>query len=303
MSPVQYKTVDIDSVKVFYREAASAGLPNLLLLHGHASASHTFRNIIPELSKSFSCYAPDYIGFGNSDRPDPKDYAYTFEHLSETIDKFTEQVGLTKFYLYIFDFGAPIGLTIASKHPERIAGIFTQSGNAYTEGLSPNLGNLKALWADPKDQTAIDAVKPMLDPAEIAWAYTHGVESPSQIAPDAPALDAYYTHRPGSLEIQLALLADYGNNVPKYPAWQAYLREHKPKVVGLWGRNDPFFSAWNLAERLTQLTIPFSYILVPPGAEAFKRDVPDADITIVDGAHFMNESNPQAVIEAVKKLL
>ena len=283
MSDVQYKTVQIDSTKIFYREAGSASLPGLLLLHGHASASHTFRNILAQLSGTFRVVAPDYPGFGNSDRPESKDYPYTFANLASTIDKFTEQIGLTKYNVYLFDFGAPIGLSMASKHPERITGIFTQSGNAYVEGLSPDLEDLKALWASPDDPAKLEALKPMLSPQGIEWAYKHGVESPSLIGPDAPALDAYYISREGARDIQLALLRDYGNNVKSYPEWQAYLREHKPKVVGLWGKNDPFF--------------------ISPGAEAFKRDVPDADISVIDAGHFLNESHPQEVIKALKKLL
>jgi pimeloyl-ACP methyl ester carboxylesterase len=283
MSVVQYKTVQVDSVKVFYREAGSASLPGLLLLHGHASASHTFRNILVELSNTFHVVAPDYPGFGNSDRPDPKDYPYTFVHLADTIDKFTEQIGLNKFSIYLFDFGAPIGLMIAKKHPERVAGLFTQSGNAYVEGLSPAFEGIKALWASPDDPSKKEPLKQIFTPEGLEQAYKHGVPSPSLIAPDAAALDAYYTSRNGALDIQLALLRDYENNVKSYPEWHAYLREYKPKVVGVWGKDDPFFAS--------------------PGAEAFKRDVPDADITIIDGGHFLNESNPQEVIKGLKKLL
>ena len=157
MSDVQYKTVQVDSVKVFYREAGSISLPGLLLLHGHASSSHTFRNTLAQLSGTFHVIAPDYPGFGNSDRPDPKDYPYTFVNLASTIDKFTEQLSLTKYSVYIFDFGAPIGLMLASKHPERITGIFTQSGNAYDEGLSPAFEGIKAMWASPDDPAKVDA--------------------------------------------------------------------------------------------------------------------------------------------------
>jgi pimeloyl-ACP methyl ester carboxylesterase len=282
MSVIQYKTVQVDSVKVFYREAGSASLPGLLLLHGHASASHTFRNILTELSSTFHVVAPDYPGFGNSDRPDPKDYPYTFVNLASTIDKFTEQIGLTKYNVYLFDFGAPIGLMLASKHPERITGIFTQSGNAYDEGLSPAFEDIKAMWANPEDPTKMDALRHIFSPQGIQWAYKHAVASPSIVGPDAPALDIYYTSREGALDIQLALLRDYENNVKSYPEWQAYLREHKPKVVGLWGNSDPFFAS--------------------PGAEAFKRDVPDADISVINGGHFLIESHPREVVKALKKL-
>jgi len=282
MSNVQYKTAQVDSVKIFYREAGSASLPGLLLLHGHASASHTFRNIIVQLADTFHVVAPDYPGFGNSDRPEPKNYPYTFANLANTIDKFTEQIGLTKYSIYLFDFGAPIGLMLASKHPDRITGLFTQSGNAYDEGLAPAFEGIKEWWANPEDPAKLDALRPIFSPQGIDRAYMHGVESPSLVGPDAPALDTFYTSREGAVDIQLALLRDYENNVKSYPAWQAYLREHRPKVVGLWGKNDPFFAS--------------------PGAEAFKRDVPDADITIIDAGHFLNESHPQDIVKALKKL-
>lgn len=279
---VQYKTEQVDSVNVFYREAGSTSLPGLLLLHGHASSSHTFRNILAELSSTFHVVAPDYPGFGNSDRPNPKDYTYTFVNIANTIDKFTEQIGLTKYAVYTFDFGGPVGLLLASKHPERITGIFSQSGNAYDEGLSPAFGAIREMWANPEDSSKVDALRHIFSPEGIRGAYTHGVQSPSHIAPDAPNLDIFYTSREGAIDIQLLLLRDYETNVKTYPEWQAYLREHKPKVVAVWGKNDPFFAA--------------------PGAEAFKRDVPDADVSIIDAGHFVIESNPQEIIDGLKKL-
>ena len=283
MSEVQYKAVEVDSVKVFYREAGLSSLPGLLLLHGHASSSHTFRNILPQLSKKFHVVAPDYPGFGNSDRPDAKDYPYTFVNLANTIDKFTEQIGLNKFNVYLFDFGAPVGFLIASKHPERVTGIFSQSGNVYDEGLSPAFEGIKAMWASPDDPTKVDALRHIFSPPGIEGAYKHGVLKPDLIGPDAPALDIYFTSREGAVDIQLALLRDYENNVKAYPEWQAYLRKNKPKVVAVWGKNDPFFAA--------------------PGAEAFKRDVPEADISVIDAGHFLNESNPEDIVRALKKLL
>lgn len=283
MSDIQYKTVEVDSVKIFYREAGSPSLPNLLLLHGHASSSHTFRNIIPQLSSSFHVVAPDYPGFGNSGRPDPKDYSYTFVNIANTFDRFTEQIGLTKYHVYLFDFGAPIGLLLGNKHPERILGIFSQSGNAYDEGLSPAFDGIRAFWANPDDPAKKDPLRHIFSPEGIEWAYKHGFENPSFIGPDAPALDNYFTSREGAVDIQFALLRDYENNVKSYPEWQEYLRKHKPKIVAVWGKNDPFFAS--------------------PGAEAFKRDVPNADVSIIDGGHFLNESHPQEIIKGLKKLL
>lgn len=283
MNNIEFKTVQVDSVKIFYREAGSPSLPGLLLLHGHASSSHTFQKIIGELSSTFHVVAPDYPGFGNSDRPKSGDYAYTFVNLANTIDKFTELIGLTRFVIYLFDFGAPVGLMIASKHPERVLGLFTQSGNAYEEGLSPAFEGIKAMWANPNDQSKVEPLKQMIFSSEgLAHAYTHGVSSPSHIGPDAPALDYHFTSREGAVDIQIALLRDYENNVKTYPEWQAYLRQHKPKVVGIWGKHDPFFS--------------------PPGAEAFKRDVPDADISVIEAGHFVMDSNPREIIEGLRKL-
>lgn len=218
MSAIQYQAIQIDSVKGFYREVGSTSLPNLLLLHGHASASHTFRNIISELSNSFHILAPDYPGFGNSDRPDPKDYSYTSVNLTNTVDKFTEQLGFTKYSICLFDFGAPVGLIMASKHPERITGIFTQSGNAYDEGLSPAFEDIRVMWANPEDEAKVDTLRHIFSPQGIAWAYKHATDS-SRISPDPAALDIYYTSREGALGIQLALLRDYENNVKAYPDW------------------------------------------------------------------------------------
>ncbi|KAI7554751.1 hypothetical protein KC331_g323 [Hortaea werneckii] len=280
MSAVQYKTVTVESVDVFFREAGSVTLPGLLLMHGHASASHTFRNIIPELSKFFHVVAPDFPGFGNSGRPSRQDYQYTFTNLANTIDKFTAKIGLSMYRLYLFDFGAPTGLMLASRHPERVGGIFSQSGDAYEEGLSPAFAGIRSFWADP---TKIDDVKHIFTPEGLQSAYKIGAPQPSAISPDAPSLDNYYTSRPGALDIQIDLLRDYENNVKSYPMWQAYLREHRPKFVAIWGRHNPFFS--------------------PPGAEAFKRDLPDADVQIIEAGHFLNETNPQDIIAGLKKLL
>ena len=283
MAAVKYHTVDVDSVKIFYREAGDPSLPGLLLLHGHASGSHVFRNLIPLLSSSFHIVAPDYPGFGQSDMPSREEYKYTFANISATIDKFTEIIGLTKFAIYVFDYGAPVGFMIAVKHPERITGIVTQSGNAYDEGLSPAFGDLRAYWADPSDPAKRQGVSHIVAPETLKWAYTHGVDAPELISPDAAMLDIFYTTRPGATEIQLDLLLDYGNNVKVYPEWQAYLRQYQPKIVGIWGKNDPFFA--------------------PPGAEAFKRDVPHADVIVVDGGHFLNDFIPEKVAEVAKKLL
>lgn len=284
MSTVQYKTVEVDSLKIFYREAGSTSLPHLLLLHGHGSASHTFRRLIPLLSDSFHVVAPDYPGFGQSDMPSREKYAYTFSNIADTVSSFTEKVGIADkgFYIYVFDYGAPIGFNIALKHPERIAGIVSQSGNAYVEGLGDALAPIKAYWAEPKNAEARDKLKFMFEYTTILESYKIGVD-PTEVSPDCGVLDFHYNHRPGALDIQLDLLLDYEQNVIAYPKWQAYLREHRPKLVAIWGKDDPFFR--------------------PPGAEAFKRDLPDAYVTISEGAHYLNEVIPDQIAEVAKKLL
>ena len=280
---VHNKRAKVDNIEIFYREAGKPSLPTILLFHGHASSSHTFRDLIPLIADEFHVIAPDYPGFGNSSRPSPKDYKYTFVNMADTIDKFTEILGLKKFAVYIFDYGAPIGFLIACKHPERITGIFSQSGCAYDEGLSPAFEGMRKFWADPSPANR-DPFKHMFTPEGLAGVYARGVEPPSRVSPDGANLDAYYMSREGALEIQLDhLLKDYETNVKAYPEWQAYLRKHKPKVVAVWGKSDSFF--------------------IPPGAEAFKRDVPDADVSIIDGGHFLNDSNPQAIAAGIKKLL
>ncbi|GAM89114.1 hypothetical protein ANO11243_071490 [Dothideomycetidae sp. 11243] len=287
MSEVQYKKVLVDSVNIFYREAGSPSLPTLLLLHGHGSASHVFRGLIPLLSSSFHLIAPDYPGFGQSDMPSRQDYKYTFVNIANTIDKFTEKIGLAekKFAIYVFDYGAPVGFMIAVKHPERITGIVSQSGNAYEDGLSENLAVMKAYWAAPEDQSLREKLREaMFDPKEIKQGYINGAQSPESVNPDNAILDTYYNlGRPGALEIQLDLLLDYGENVKVYPQWQEYLRKHQPKLVAIWGKHDPFF--------------------IPPGAEAFKRDLPDAYVEIADAGHYVNDQIPERVAAVAKKLL
>lgn len=278
-----HKTVKVDNLDIFYREAGHPSLPSILLLHGHASSSHTFRDLIPLIADKFHVVAPDYPGFGNSSRPTPNSYNYTFANIANTIDKFTQVLNLQKFAIYLFDYGAPIGLIIASKHPERITGLFSQSGNVYDEGLSAAFAGIRQFWADPSSANR-EPLTHIFSPEGLIGAYTHGVEPASLVAPDGANLDIYYMSRPGALEIQLDhLLKDYETNVKVYPEWQAYLRQHKPKLVAVWGKSDPFF--------------------VPPGAEAFKRDLPDADVSIVDGGHFLNDSNPQVIAAGIKKLL
>lgn len=280
---VQHKTINVDGLDIFYREAGDSSLPKIILLHGHASGSHTFRNLIPLIANQFHVVAPDYPGFGNSSRPDPQTYQYTFVNIADTIDRFTEIIGFDRYIVYLFDYGAPVGMLMACKHPERITGIFSQSGCVYEDGLSPAFAGIRKFWADPSP-TNREPLTHIFSPEGLAGAYTLGVDPASRVAPEGANLDIYYMSREGALEIQLDhLLKDYETNVKSYPEWQAYLRQHKPKLVAIWGKSDPFF--------------------IPPGAEAFKRDLPDADISIIDGGHFLNDSNPEAIARGIRRLI
>lgn len=275
---IHYRSTDVDGFNVFYREAGRPGAPKLLLLHGFPSSSHMFRDLIPLLADRFHIVAPDLPGFGQSAMPPRDAFTYTFDHLAQVIDRFTEVVGFDRFVVYVFDYGAPVGLRIAMKHPERIAGIVSQNGNAYVEGLSEGWNPIQAYWSDPSQKNR-EALRAFLAPEATRWQYVHGVPDGSQISPDGIALDNHYLARPGSDEIQLDLFGDYQSNVVLYPAFQAYFRAHRPRFLAIWGKHDPFF--------------------LPPGAEAFKRDLPDADVRFLDTGHFALETHAGEIATAV----
>ncbi|MGN6236169.1 alpha/beta fold hydrolase [Dyella sp.] len=275
---IHYRSTDVDGFNVFYREAGRPGAPKLLLLHGFPSSSHMFRDLIPLLADRFHIVAPDLPGFGQSAMPPRDAFTYTFDHLAQVIDRFTEVVGFERFVVYVFDYGAPVGLRIAMKHPERIAGIVSQNGNAYVEGLSEGWNPIQTYWSDPSQKNR-DALRAFLAPEATRWQYVHGVPDESQISPDGIALDNHYLARPGSDEIQLDLFGDYQSNVALYPAFQAYFRAHRPRFLAIWGKHDPFF--------------------LPPGAEAFKRDLPDADVRFLDTGHFALETHAGEIATAI----
>ncbi|WP_431633853.1 alpha/beta fold hydrolase [Dyella sp. KULCS107] len=275
---IHYRSTDVDGFNVFYREAGRPGAPKLLLLHGFPSSSHMFRDLIPLLADRFHIVAPDLPGFGQSAMPPRDGFSYTFDHLAQVIDRFTEVVGFDRFVVYVFDYGAPVGLRIAMKHPERIAGIVSQNGNAYVEGLSEGWNPIQAYWSDPSQKNR-DALRAFLAPEATCWQYVHGVPDESQISPDGIALDNHYLARPGSDEIQLDLFGDYQSNVALYPVFQAYFRTHRPRFLAIWGKHDPFF--------------------LPPGAEAFKRDLPDADVRFLDTGHFALETHAGEIATAI----
>jgi pimeloyl-ACP methyl ester carboxylesterase len=282
MAETAYRAADVDGVTVFYREAGAVDAPTLLLLHGYPSASHQFRELIPLLADRFHLVAPDLPGFGKSDMPPRDAFSYTFDHLADVIDRWTQVVGLGRFALYVFDYGAPVGFRIAARHPERVTAIITQNGNAYEEGLSDAWSPIQAYWKDPSPANR-DAIRTMLDPQTTIWQYTQGVPDATRVSPDGYGLDNYYLARPGNDEIQLDLFLDYAGNVALYPAWQQYFRASRPPLLAVWGKNDPFF--------------------LPAGAEAFKRDIPDADVRLLDTGHFALETNAEEVASAIGEFL
>ena len=278
MTDIAYRTADVDGLSVFYREAGSADAPTLLLLHGFPSSSHMFRELIPLLADKFHLVAPDLPGFGKSDMPERDKFDYTFDHLADVIDRFTEVLGLDRFAIYVFDYGAPVGFRIAARHPDRITAIVTQNGNAYTDGLSDGWGAVQAYWKDPSPANR-EAVRSMVQPETTIWQYTHGVPDDTRVSPDGYGLDNFYLARPGADEIQLDLLLNYASNIEAYPTWQQYFRTSQPPLLAVWGSNDPFF--------------------IPAGAEAFKRDIPDADIRFLPTGHFALETHVGEIANAI----
>jgi pimeloyl-ACP methyl ester carboxylesterase len=269
-----YRTVNVDGIDIFYREAGRTGAPKLLLLHGFPTSSHMFRDLIPLLADRFHLVAPDLPGFGRSAMPSRDEFAYSFDNIARVIDRFTELVGFDRFAVYVFDYGAPTGFRIAVKHPDRITAIITQNGNAYEEGLSDGWNPIRAYWRDPSPENRA-ALRSFLTPETTRWQYTHGVPNAALVSPDGSSLDDFYLARPGAHEAQLDLFGDYKSNVALYPTFQKYLREHTPPLLAVWGKNDPFF--------------------LPPGAEAFKRDVARAEVHFFDTGHFALETHVREI--------
>jgi pimeloyl-ACP methyl ester carboxylesterase len=282
MVAINYRTADVDGWKIFYREAGSRDVPTLLLLHGFPSAGHMFRDLIPHLADRFHVVAPDLPGFGQSDLMARGMFAYTFDHIAEVIDRFTEVIGLKRFAIYVFDYGAPTGFRIAAKRPERITAIISQNGNAYEEGLSDGWNPIRAYWEDASEKNR-EALRTLLKPETTVWQYTHGVPDATKVSPDGYSLDNFYLSRPGADEVQLDLFGDYKSNIALYPAFQNYFRTHKPPFLAVWGKNDPFF--------------------LPPGAEAFKRDIPNATVRFFDTGHFALETHAAEIAAAIRDFL
>ena len=280
MTSYQYGIVNGN--KIFYREAGPKTAPAILLLHGFPTSSHMFRNLIPALADSYHVVAPDLPGFGFSDAPDRKQFRYTFERLAETIDNFTRTIGLDRYTIYVFDYGAPVGLRLALAHPERITAIISQNGNAYDEGLSQGWNPIQKYWKQPTAENRA-ALRGFLTPEATRSQYTHGVQDPTLLAPEAYQLDSALLARPGNDEIQLDLFLDYANNVVLYPKFQDFFRTKRPPLLAVWGKNDPFF--------------------LPPGAEAFRRDNPNAEVHFYDTGHFALETHYQEIAAAIRDFL
>ena len=282
MTATHYRAAEVDGLKIFYREAGPQDAPVLLLLHGFPSAGHMYRDLIPLLADRFHLVAPDLPGFGQSDMPARDQFKYTFDNLAGVIGRFTEVIGLKRFAIYIFDYGAPVGLRLATKYPQRITAIISQNGNAYEEGLSEGWSPIQAYWRAPT-QANRDALRSFLEPESTLFQYTHGVSDPSLVSPDGRSLDDHYLARPGAHEAQLDLFLDYASNVALYPDFHRYFRDHQPPFLAVWSKNDPFF--------------------LPAGAEAFKRDIPRADVRFFDTGHFALETHSAEIAAVIREFL
>jgi len=279
---IHHRTVTANGVSLFYREAGHPALPTLLLLHGFPTSSHMFRDLIPLLSDRYHVVAPDLPGFGFSDAPDRSRFTYSFDNLARTIDSFVETIGLQRYAIYMFDYGAPVGLRLAAAHPERVTAIISQNGNAYEEGLSDGWNPIQAYWQDPSAANRA-ALRAFIAPDSVKWQYLHGTADENLVAPESYTLDAALLARPGNDEIQLDLFLDYASNVALYPAFQRYLAAYRPPLLAVWGRNDPFFR--------------------PPGADAFRRDIPDAEVQFLATGHFALETHAAEIAVSIRDFL
>jgi pimeloyl-ACP methyl ester carboxylesterase len=281
VSATHYRTRTVGEVDVFYREAGPADAPVILLLHGFPTSSHMFRDLMPELADRYRVIAPDLPGFGLTKAPPRGRFTYSFDVLAEVIGGFVDALGLRRYALYIFDYGAPIGLRLALQHPERVTAIITQNGNAYVEGFSEGWEPWQAYWREPTSEHR-EAVRASLSDEAIRFQHEHGALA-GLVSPDAYMLDTFYMHRPDVEEIQLDLILDYRTNVALYPDFQAYLRTHRPPVLAVWGRHDAFF--------------------LPPGAQAYRKDVPDAEIHLLDAGHFALETHHREIAALIRDFL
>lgn len=277
-----YRTVSIEGLDIFYREAGSRDNPTILLLHGFPTSSHMFRNLIPALADKFHLIAPDYPGYGNSSMPTVNEFDYTFDHLTEIVEKFIDAIDLKKYSLYVMDYGAPIGYRIAAKYPERVQSLIVQNGNAYEEGLREFWEPIKAYWQERSPENA-EKLKYLVTLEATKWQYTNGVRNPEAISPDTWNMDQPFLDRPGNEEIQLALFYSYGTNPPLYPQWQEYFRKYQPPTLIVWGKND--------------------YIFPAEGAYPYQRDLKDVEFHLLDTGHFALEEDGEAIANYITQFL
>jgi pimeloyl-ACP methyl ester carboxylesterase len=282
MSSVSYRTVLVDDLKVFYREAGERQAHTLVLLHGFPSSSHMFRNLLPTLADHFHVVAPDYPGYGYSDSPGVEQFAYTFDHLEEVVKHVLDALNLQRFSLYVQDYGAPVGFRLAVRHPERIEAIISQNGNAYQEGLTSFWDAAWPFWSHRTSETE-QPIRGLLTPEATRWQYMQGVREPDHISPDAWTFDQWGLDRPGNTDIQLALFEDYRTNLQRYAEWQEYFRQHHPPLLAVWGKNDPIFG--------------------PAGAEAFKHDLPDSEVQLLETGHFPLEEDAEVIAQLMIRFL
>lgn len=280
---VHHRRIQVDGIDLFYREAGPRDAPTLLLLHGFPTSSQMYRDLIPLLADRYHVIAPDYPGFGQSAAPAPSEFEYSFDNFAKLMDGFTRQLGLERYALYVMDYGAPVGFRLASAHPERIDALIVQNGNAYLEGIGAFWDPIKALWKDNSEANREIIRKAALTLEGTRWQYLDGVPDPTLVSPDAYTLDQAYLDRPGNNDIQLAMIYDYRNNLPKYAQWQAYFRKHRPPTLVVWGRNDQIFLA--------------------AGAEPYRRDNPDAEVHLLDTGHFALETHAPQIAALIRDFL
>jgi pimeloyl-ACP methyl ester carboxylesterase len=282
MTPVFYRNVLVDGIKVFYREAGEHQARTLVLLHGFPSSSHMFRNLLPVLAETFQVVAPDYPGYGYSDSPDVEHFAYTFDHLEEVVEHVLDALNLQRFSLYVQDYGAPVGFRLAVKHPERIEAIISQNGNAYREGLTSFWDAAWPFWSHRTAETE-KPIRGLFTRESTIRQYTQGVREQDHVSPDAWTFDQWGLDRPGNADIQLALFEDYRTNPPRYAQWQEYFRHHQPPLLAIWGKNDPIFG--------------------PAGAEAFQHDLPHCEVHLLDTGHFALEEDGEVIAQDITRFL
>ena len=275
--------VEADGVRVFYRAAGDATAPVVLLLHGFPASSFMFRDLIPRLASDYRVIAPDLPGFGFTEVPAERGYGYSFEGLASTVEAFTQALKISRYAMYVFDYGAPTGFRLAMKHPDRVTAIVSQNGNAYEEGLGDAWGPIRQYWASPTAENREVLRKNILTLDGTRWQYTHGVADPERVPPESYTLDSALLERPGNKDIQLDLFLDYASNVKLYPTFQEYFRKSGPPLLAIWGKNDPFF--------------------IPAGAEAFRKDLPNAKVQLLDTGHFAIETHGVEIATAMKAFL